>query len=437
MKTYALVAVVCLMALPGFAQTEAFPPDGTAGTQGPPGSVSWPLVAPNGSGPAPSYNFLNDGNMGCYRGLAASWGYDSLVCQDGDWPANFQSAFLQLSTGPPEFFFLAATEITSNDGASVFGQSPSAGATPWSNITLSAYDLTTGSGAWADLNLTATTAGVGTAVIDVQSNTTQSVTTFASTGTTFTDPILQANGGFSAPPYSFTSNTRAGMYYSGGLLVKVMNPADLGQRNLSIGATDGTPISLTNVGISPTDRSNFALDPDEIRGRWASDGTLTDTSLFALNATGFKIYGTGTGGTQFLVDGAGGADFRVDTDEISAQTEAGSDYVSLWMDADDATYDSEFGVYVYNDGTTQGAGVNVKVLSGLVYASLDTDNNSIVVNEPDGVFFNTFSSKPTCAVGVRGSMWRTTGGAGAADTIEICMKNSSDTYAWYALVTVP
>lgn len=42
-------------------------------------------------------------------------------------------------------------------------------------------------------------------------------------------------------------------------------------------------------------------------------------------------------------------------------------------------------------------------------------------------------TKPTCDAAHRGQVWYDAGGAGVADTYEICAKNSSDVYAWTAL----
>jgi len=44
-------------------------------------------------------------------------------------------------------------------------------------------------------------------------------------------------------------------------------------------------------------------------------------------------------------------------------------------------------------------------------------------------------SRPTCDAAARGMTWYVAGGAGAADTIEICGKAAADTYSWVALAT--
>lgn len=55
----------------------------------------------------------------------------------------------------------------------------------------------------------------------------------------------------------------------------------------------------------------------------------------------------------------------------------------------------------------------------------------------EGVQFLDPGSKPTCDSDARGSIWKEDNGAGVADTFEVCAKNSSDTYAWYSLATIP
>jgi hypothetical protein len=47
------------------------------------------------------------------------------------------------------------------------------------------------------------------------------------------------------------------------------------------------------------------------------------------------------------------------------------------------------------------------------------------------------SSEPTCDATTRGQIAFVQGGATVADTYRVCAKNSSDTYAWYALATIP
>jgi hypothetical protein len=69
-------------------------------------------------------------------------------------------------------------------------------------------------------------------------------------------------------------------------------------------------------------------------------------------------------------------------------------------------------------------------------ASLTADR-SVTWPDASGTVEIQQSSEPTCDATTRGQIAFVQGGAGVADTYRICAKNSSDTYAWYALATIP
>lgn len=48
-------------------------------------------------------------------------------------------------------------------------------------------------------------------------------------------------------------------------------------------------------------------------------------------------------------------------------------------------------------------------------------------------FVATGGTKPTCNASNRHKIWTTSGGAGVADTFEVCNKNAADAYAWRTL----
>lgn len=50
-----------------------------------------------------------------------------------------------------------------------------------------------------------------------------------------------------------------------------------------------------------------------------------------------------------------------------------------------------------------------------------------------GLRFYTFTAKPTCASGVRGTVWYVQGATGTADTFEVCAKDSAGIYSWRTL----
>ena len=52
-----------------------------------------------------------------------------------------------------------------------------------------------------------------------------------------------------------------------------------------------------------------------------------------------------------------------------------------------------------------------------------------------GLQLTTTSARPTAGPDYRGMMWVTPGGAGVADTVEICLKSAADTYSWVNIAT--
>jgi hypothetical protein len=46
-------------------------------------------------------------------------------------------------------------------------------------------------------------------------------------------------------------------------------------------------------------------------------------------------------------------------------------------------------------------------------------------------------TRPTCSTTTRGTSWYVAGGAGQADTYQICVKNSSDVFAWIDVAPIP
>ncbi len=47
-----------------------------------------------------------------------------------------------------------------------------------------------------------------------------------------------------------------------------------------------------------------------------------------------------------------------------------------------------------------------------------------------GVQVSTTASKPAASAANRGRIWIVQGGAGVADTLQVCIKNASDSYVW-------
>jgi hypothetical protein len=64
----------------------------------------------------------------------------------------------------------------------------------------------------------------------------------------------------------------------------------------------------------------------------------------------------------------------------------------------------------------------------------DTAGRELEVN--GGLRFVNFTSKakPACDASARGTFWVTQGTPGQADAVEVCTKDSADTYAWRSIL---
>lgn len=47
-----------------------------------------------------------------------------------------------------------------------------------------------------------------------------------------------------------------------------------------------------------------------------------------------------------------------------------------------------------------------------------------------GIVSDVTGAKPSCAIGVRGSIFITEGASGAADVFQVCLKDAANAYGW-------
>lgn len=86
---------------------------------------------------------------------------------------------------------------------------------------------------------------------------------------------------------------------------------------------------------------------------------------------------------------------------------------------------------------------NTYVAGGINLSSTGGTDGILKINPPDtaptagGAIQLTSGTKPACVEGLRGTFYYTAGGAGVADLIQICAKNSSNVYTWVNFITIP
>lgn len=103
--------------------------------------ASFPLLGGNGC-TAPPYSFTSAATQGLCRGLAAQWGFDSVVLQWDDFETQGWGTNHQMFDGGA----LQGSLNSSFNGASLYYQRPVTGAL-WSNFVFNAAEFTTGTGA--------------------------------------------------------------------------------------------------------------------------------------------------------------------------------------------------------------------------------------------------------------------------------------------------
>jgi hypothetical protein len=312
-KTLFLVMLLCS----SLAFGQQFPAGGGgAGYDG--GAVTNPFLAPDGSASATGFGFTGNTDMGLYRST------EQLFIQNTQNNISGRT-YLSLNT---EQFDLNAYQNGDDFDVAQFA----------------CYD----DGA-DDMEC----------YLYVNDGSNQSTTTFANTGTTFTDPTFQANGAAGTPSYSFTNNTNAGTWATANDLWIGEYVSATNQQYCRFYTGD---VVLCKSNVDASNNAQMQLNP--------AGATFDVTGFF--------------GGTNTYV--------------------VGGNY------SNNETYMSAA------DGTR-----TVKVSA----------------NHNGGVKVSTTGTKPTCSSTTRGSIWFVQSGASTADTAEICAKNSSDTYAWYALATIP
>lgn len=104
---------------------------------------------------------------------------------------------------------------------------------------------------------------------------------------------------------------------------------------------------------------------------------------------------------------------------------------------EDAT--SNNNIYEGNVGFTySGIQASSRIMSQITTNSSNVPQEMIFSNgvQAQSIQYLT-GAKPTCNAANRGKTWYVAGGGAAADTFEICAKNSSDVYGWIATATIP
>ena len=205
----------------------------------------------------------------------------------------------------------------------------------------------------------------------------------ASGGATFSSPVLLASGTASVPALAFAADPDTGLNVTNGdqlqFIAGASNPVVLLGSQLRFAST--TAVSWSSGAADTIAGDAFIYRDSAAAIQMGADAASAVSQTFK----GSDSTGNGTAGGVLTIRGGAGT--------------AG---------------DAKGGNLNLAGGAAFGAGEQ-----GVV-AIVDT------------------GTKPTCAAGLRGGLWYEQGGAGVADTFEICAKQAAgDTYAWRTAATIP
>lgn len=312
---------------------------------------------------------------------------------------------------------------------------------------------TSGTGNVEDLTATQATALLNSVVGDSGSGGTKGLVPAPSAGDAAAGKFLKADGTWAVASGGGVDTIGT---FSGS---SQTNGASISGTTITFGPADGT-----NPGMLSTGAQTIAGSKQFSSPVLAPDGTSSlpsyaftndpDTGIYSLNA---NIIGFVTGGAaRYAIGNLGGGwyGFQRGTGSFGVVDNVdGYDAPHLWIYGN--AFPRESNAYILGDEHYSGAShfrpwkaaVTNRIYMG--YADGDADPAAATgtikvktgadltldadsVKSPSGFTVNTTASQPTCDSSIRGKIWVVQGGAGVADSAQICLKNAADAYAWVA-----
>ncbi|MDP9249686.1 MAG: hypothetical protein M3M85_04240 [bacterium] len=236
---------------------------------------------------------------------------------------------------------------------------------------------------------------------------------------------------------------------------------------LSSSAITGTGASSIDVGtlyLSGSTSGKVTISPAAAAGTYTLTLPIDDgiaSQYLQTDGNGVLTWATAAGGTPTAITVADTTDttsfvglFTDATGDLGPKTDAAITYNATSGDfalsgitaglnfsgaGDHYLYlGSDVRVYNYagddslNFETSSGTQNMTMLSTGAVGIGTYGPTQKLEVN--GGMRLNTNTAKPACSSSVRGTFWVAKGGAGVADTVEVCSKDGADAYAWRTLM---
>lgn len=201
------------------------------------------------------------------------------------------------------------------------------------------------------------------------------------------------------------------------------------------GSQDARYEEIVSAGsVEAKQRVQIIGEAADLPESWLSvtDGTATGTIKARVSGAVPEL-------TMDMTDGSNSHQFSMKNSKHELIHNEGSTQGKLTVEAGDG-----------NQGLTSTDGSNIASVTtdtdgprARLHATDGTDSSTVLVDEEgvvltangnEGIRLTTIGSKPTCDSVIRGRIWRTEGGAGVADTAEMCTKDAGDAYAWRSLL---
>lgn len=288
----------------------------------------------------------------------------------------------------------------------------------------------------------ATTAQGGQLALSAFTSTTGTGAVVGATGATLTTPNLGVATATSINKVSITAPaTSATLTIANGKTLSVANTlafAGTDSTVMTFPAGSGTVLTadstatVTNKSISASQVNSGTLGTARL-----GSGSADSTTFLRGDSTWQTVTGGGTPGgstTQFQFNNAGafgGASnvlFNSTTGQVTLNQAGNGNNALYGKRVTDTSPTGNLMLFQNQAGSVDLFKVDV---SGAVTLNSATGVQDVLT--VSNAIQLTTGTRPTCSVTYRGTLWFVAGGAGVADTLEVCRKSSLDAYAWVSL----